>query len=410
MSYKLQKIKVEHLKFGMYVSRLDRPWLETNFLFQGFHIRTLEDIQKLRNYCDYVYVDPEKGVAVPKNLEISTRKDKEHLSQIFLSPCGEKRYPIVTPLEEELKIARKNYDNTLDLVSDITEKIGKGIRLKAEPIRKTLNATIESILRNPDAFMWMKQLKDKDSYTYRHCVDACALAIAFGRHLGLSRSNLQNLAIGTLLFDIGKLQLPDGLLNKPSALTKKEYELIKRHVNIGAELVSNMEGSNTEIITLVMHHHERHDGKGYPRGLSGNQISINGRIASLVDCYDAITSDRPYRPALASHEAIQMIYACRNKDFQADMVEQFIQCIGLYPPGTVVELNTGEVAIVIAQNRTKRLHPRIMLILDKDKRPYDRNTILNLADNPRSKFGIIVEIKKPLPPNAYGIEPKEYYI
>ncbi len=410
MTHKLQKIKVEHLKFGMYVSQLDRPWLETNFLFQGFHIRTLEDIQKLRNYCDHVYVDPEKGVAVPRNLEISTRLDEEQLTRIFLSPCGDKRYPIVTPVEEELKIARKSYDNALNLVSDITERICKGTRLKADPIRKTLNSTIESILRNPDAFMWMKQLKDKDSYTYRHCVDASALAIAFGRHLGLSKPNLENLAIGTLLFDIGKLQLPDELLNKPTKLTSREYELIKRHVHIGAELVSDMEGSNKEIITLVMHHHERHDGKGYPCGISGNRISINGRIASLVDCYDAITSDRPYRAALASYEAIQQIYSCRNKDFQAEMVEQFIQCIGLYPPGTVVELNTGEVAIVIAQNRTNRLHPRVMLILDKDKKPYDRNAILNLADKPRSKFGIFVEIKKPLPPKAYGIEPKEYYI
>ena len=411
MSYTLQKIRVEHLKFGMYVSRLDRPWLETNFLFQGFHVQSMDDIRRLREYCDYVYVDPVKGKPVPEELVIDTRRVYEDkLARIFREPRGDERYPIVTSVEEELKTARQGYDNTLDLVTNIMEDVKARRKIKIKAVRQQLQQMIASILRNPDAFLWLKQLKERDNYAYAHCVDASGLAIAFGRHLGLPQDELEHLAIGTLLFDIGKLQLPVELLHKQERLTDREYALIKRHVQIGTELVREMEGSNPHIVSVVLHHHERHDGRGYPRGVAGPQIPVNGRIAALVDCYDAITSERPYRPALSSCEAIKLLYDCRDKDFQSDMVEQFIQCIGPYPPGTLVELNTGEVGLVVAQNRTRRLRPRIMLVLGPDKRPYTPQVILDLRDDPKDAQGRLIEIQRPLPPGSHGIDVRDYYL
>lgn len=410
MPYLLQKIKVEDLKFGMYVSQLDRSWLDTDFVFQGFYIKKLEDIQKLQEYCQYVYVDPEKGVPAPQDKEIRNQPVEDKLARIFRNPTGDERYPLVTTVEEEFKAARTSYDNTLDLVETIVSEVKARRKLKAKAVKTTLKTMINSILRNPDAFMWMKQLKDKDDYSYAHCVDACGLAIAFGRHLGLPAADLENLAVGTLLFDIGKLQLPAELLKKPGRLTDKEYAIIKRHVEFGVLLVGEMEGTNKEIISVVLHHHERHDGTGYPRQIAGHLIPVNGRIAALVDCYDAITSDRPYSKALSSYEAIQLIYDCRDRVFQADMVEQFIQCIGLYPAGTLVELSTGEVGIVLAQNRVRRLRPRVMLILDKNKLAYDFSPILDLMDDPTDETGKVIEIRRPLAPGTYDIDPKDYYL
>jgi len=171
-----------------------------------------------------------------------------------------------------------------------------------------------------------------------------------------------------------------------------------------------MKGANKEIVSIVKHHHERHDGKGYPRGIRGDKIPVNGRIAALVDCYDAITSERAYSKALSSYEAIQLLYQWRDKDFQADMVEQFIQSIGLYPAGTLVELSTGEVGFVLSQNRVRRLKPRIMLVLDKKKEAYEFNPTLDLIEDPLDEQGKPVEISQPLAPNSYGISAGDFYL
>ncbi len=410
-NYLRQKVSVEHLKMGMYVSALDRPWLESDFVFQGFHIRRLSDIERLKIQCEYVFVDPERGVPVPPEHELDPSPDAmDELAEIFRNPCGNERYPVQTSVDEEIGLARAGYDDALELVSDLCKEIASGQVVRTQHIKQALDKMIASILRNPDAFMWLKQLKEKDSYAYSHCVDACGLAVAFGRHLGLPKTELDNLAAGTLLFDIGKLQLPAELLNKPGPLSEKEYALIKRHVEFGARIVSEMKGPTKDILEVVLHHHERHDGKGYPRGVMGHRIPVNGRIAALVDCYDAITSDRPYREAMPSHEAIQLLYEFRGKDFQADMVEQFIQCIGLYPVGTLVELSTGEVGLVMAQNRLRRLRPKILLILDGNKTPYDFNPVLNLLEDPADKDGKSIEISRPLPAHSFGIDARDYYL
>jgi len=434
-----RKIHVSELQIGMYVSRLDRPWLETRFLFQGFRVSNEQDIQDLREYCNYVFVDPEREMLADEPLQTDApqsarnvslkviRADSGHqaaandgnvpedaLRRVLKDKDGEQarpeRYKVTTPIEEEIQVAREVHGKTLDVVSNILDDIRSGKRVSIKSVRQSVSGMISSILRNPDAFLWLTRLKNKDAYAYAHCVDASSLAVAFGRHLGFSRPDLENLAVGTLMFDIGKLQLPDSLLKKPGRLTDKEYALIRRHVEFGVQLVREMKGVNAEILSIVLNHHERHDGSGYPRGVAGSDIPVNGRIAAVVDCYDAITSERAYSKAVSTYEAIRMIYEWRDKDFQADMVEQFIQCIGLYPTGTLVELSTGEVGIVLAQNRVRRLRPKLMLVLDKDKVAYEINPTLDLIMEPVDDAGNPVEIRCPLPPGSYGIDPNDFYL
>ena len=406
-----QKVSVSDVKIGMYVSRLDRPWLETRYLFQGFHISSSRDIEELHQHCEYVFVDPERGESAPQPLKTVVHKaPSDKFVEVFKKATGHERYPVVTSVEEEIGACRESRKHTLDVVTNILDQLKAGHTIKLQSVRKAVNSMIASIVRNPDALFWLARLKDKDNYAYAHCVDACGLAVAFGRHLGFSKPELENLAVGTLLFDIGKLQLPDGLLTKPGRLTDKEYRLIRRHVEFGVKLVGAMEGANKEILSIVLHHHERHNGTGYPRGIPGQQIPVNGRIAALVDCYDAITSERAYCSAVSAYDAVQLIYEWRDKDFQIDMVEQFIQCIGIYPTGTLVELNTGEVGIVLAQNRVRRLRPKVMLVLDKDKIAYGFNPTLDLIEDPLDDAGQLIEIRHPLAPGTYGINASDFYL
>ncbi len=395
----------------MYVSRLDRPWLETRYLFQGFRIDTPADIEELGRVCEYVYVDPDKGVTATRTLETQRiRREKDKYAHVFQPVSTFPVYPVVTSLEEEVGASRESRGNVITVVSDILDEVRSGRSVKLQTVRESVSGMIASIIRNPDAFFLLSQLKDKDNYAYAHCVDASGLAVAFGCHLGFSRQELENLAVGVLLCDIGKLQLPAELLKKPGRLSDSEFALVRRHVEFGAEMVREMKGSNDEIVSVVMHHHERHNGKGYPNQVPGHLIPVNGRIAALVDCYDAITSERAYSQAVSAYDAINMIYEWRDKDFQSDMVEQFIQCIGLYPTGTIVELSTGEVGVVISQNRVRRLRPRVMLVLDKQKVAYEFNPVLDLIEDPLDDDGKPVEILYPLAPHSYGIDISDYYL
>lgn len=234
--------------------------------------------------------------------------------------------------------------------------------------------------------------------------------MAFGRHLGLPKKDIKNLGMSALLFDIGKMKVPRELLIKPGRLTKDEYLVIRKHVQHSVEIIENIKGINDAVISIASTHHERFDGTGYPRGLRRNRIPLFGKIASIVDCYDAITSIRPYRKAISPTEALRMLYRQRNRAFQDELVEQFIQCLGVYPTGTLVELNTGEVGIIIAQNAIRRLRPKIMLILNKNKVAYDRFETLDLAIENVDDDGNLLDISRSLQPGTYGIDPKEYYL
>jgi len=391
----------------MYVSRLDRPWLETRFLFQGFRITTVTDIEELARHCEYVYM--EKGLAVAKKLDrLISEREKDQYAHVFRSVPAIPVYPLVTTVEEEVGASRESRSRLVAVVNNILDELKAGHSIKLMAIRQSVSGMIASIIRNPDAFFL---LKDKDNYAYAHCVDACGLAVAFGRHLGFSKPELENLAVGVLLCDIGKLQLPENLLKKPGRLTDREYALVRRHVEFGAQMVCEMKDSNAEVVSIVMHHHERHNGKGYPNQIPGHLIPVKGRIAALVDCYDAIISERAYSHAVSAYEAVNMIYEWRDKDFQSDMVEQFIQCIGLFPTGTLIELTTGEVGIVISQNRVRRLRPRVMLVLDKDKIAYEFNPVIDLIEeSDDDESDEKVEILRPLATGSYGIDISDYYL
>lgn len=404
-----KKISASEVTHGMYVCRLDRPWLETPFMLQGFYVMNDEDICSLKEYCEYVYVETD----VPK-LKLSPKDSLNGKSPWRQSASDLPRpttvYRSETTVEQEITVVKELRKEVSSAVDEIMHNVREDKKLDVKRTKDVVSSMTESILRNPNAFLWMRMLKDKDSYTYSHCMDSSALAIAFGRYMGLSRTELEDLGIGALLSDVGKMQVPPELLNKPGKLTDKEFETVKKHVDYSVRIMQKSGNLSKAAIATAATHHERFDGSGYPRGLKGREIPVLGRMAAIVDCYDAITSDRPYRRPLSAHEAVRRLYDWRGSAFQSELVEQFIQTLGTYPTGSIVELNTGQVGIVVSQNRLRRLRPKIMLVLDGRKNKYNFAPMLDLLNEAHDSEGNALEIVKVLDPGTYGIDPKEYYL
>ncbi len=416
-----RKVSVADLKHGMYVSRLDRPWIETPFIFQGFEITDDREIQQIQELCEYVYIDIELGEPAERYLEPAADHAPAATPDAGAGLAKPKptarsgdapRKPTVVyedtvSVQEEVEVAREIHQDMSTVVRTVLDDVRAGGKLNAAELGRTVDLMVDSVLRNPNAFMWLMSLKGKDSYAYSHSINTCILATAFGRHLGLSKHGLKVLATGALLFDVGKAKLPEELLNKPSELTEEEFDLARKHVPYGIDLLKQTEGLSKEVITMVQCHHERFNGSGYPSGLKGKQIPISARIAAIVDSYDSMISNRPYKKAVSPHKAINTIYHRKNADYDEALIKRFMEFIGVYPTGTLVELSSGEVGIVIAQDRMRRLQPTVMLLLDRNKEPYDFKPVLDLLRDAEGSTSQRVKIVRALDPGSYDIDPSE---
>ncbi len=406
-----RKVNVAYLKEGMYVSNLDRPWIDTPFLLEGFLIKTEEDLSSLNSYCTYVFIDPDRGIEATEYIEEAPRLKTNTYLERFLQDNKKKvKYENLKSTKEELPTAKTALEDASNQVAHIMDDVKDGKNLNIDAVRGVVEPILDSIIRNSEAYMWLSMMQKKSAYAYSHSVDNCALAIAFGRFMGLPKKDLRTLAIGLLMMDMGNVRVPEGILNKKGRLTEAEYRIVKKHVLQGVDILKGTKGMNEDIVNIALTHHERFDGSGYPAALQGTQIPVYGRMAAIIDCYDAMTSNRPFSAAKSPYAALQNIYNWRGSAFQPELVEQFLQCIGVYPTGSLVEMTNGEVAIVLEQNLTQRMRPKVMLILDEDKAHFMEYKIVNLSDQFEDSSGLPLNIYKGLDPDAYGIDPSEYYL
>jgi len=421
----MRKVDVAELKVGMYVSELDRPWRDTPFLFQGFEIRSQEEIANLQRLCNFVYIiDPDEYISAKPNLKarvapaalrraqddpaLSRRERYEFdLLRIANQPGAPPAYEDLTTLEEEVVTIKQDVEATRELIQSIMEDVRLGKNIDAIQAKRTVAALTESVIRNPDALSCFIQLKKKDEYTAQHSMRVCILALALGRHLGFNRDQLQTLGIGALLHDLGKMKVPNEILNKPARLTDYEFNLMKTHVPRGVEILNATTGIPPAAIEVARCHHERYSGGGYISGLKGEAIGLFGSIGGIVDCYDAITSDRAYHDGMSTHQALRKMYEWRSRDFHPVLVEQFIQCMGIYPIGSIVSLNTGDVGVVVTMNRIRRLKPRVVLVLKPDATPYPTPQTVDLMTH-KTRSGDPCEIEHVLEPGIHGINPTSY--
>jgi len=407
------RISVQGVCEGMFVSRLDRPWLEIAFPIQGMKITRDEEIFMLLRACSHVWVDPSAGRAPDLRYLVLDEPEVVRVARAQEEVAALRRttWEIETDLETELRLAENAHVSLAECIEEVMEDLRRGVRLDLAKLKDGVDAMIDSILRNPTAFAWLKELKRRDNYSYQHAMGCAIWSASFGRHLGLERFEIRNLALGGLLCDIGMTRLPLEMLVRSGPLLADEAELIRRHVQHGLELVVHNPDLPPVIAEMVATHHERHDGSGYPNGLRGGEIPIFGRIMGLVDSYDAMTCLRPYARSRSPHEAVAELYQQRGTLFQAELVEQFIQSCGIYPTGSLVELSNGQVGVVTEVHSLKRLRPRVMLLLDTDKRPLARFREIDLGGEEATGTGeAVLTVKQGLPPGAYGIDPSELFL
>jgi HD-GYP domain-containing protein (c-di-GMP phosphodiesterase class II) len=391
-------VPVSELQLGMYVIELDRPWLGTPFDFQGFPLTSPEQIEQLREFCQIVYVDPERVPWTPERRKATP------------SFRGKTVYKEVTPVEKEVVTARDIYESCEVAIQQALEGLRSHGEIDSQKLTGAVSSMTESIQRNPDAMMLLNTLRQKGSYELGRAMDTSILMVTFGRFLQFPKERLEVLGLAGMLLDVGKTKLPDTLLQKKDMLSPDEYEIVKAHVSHSVDLVATAHALPAGVAEIIAMHHERQDGSGYPKGLKGREISIDGAVAGLVDSFSALTSARAYAEQASPSNALSLMHKLRGKLFHEALVEQFIQCIGIYPVGSAVELNTGEVAIVIAQNLVRRLQPRVMVILDRNWKSIHPQLILDLVKEPKANADEPYRIRRTLPKDKLPIDPSEFFL
>ena len=315
-----------------------------------------------------------------------------------------------TTVDEEMLASGAAFSRAQELMLDVSLELSKDKLPQPERIREAVDGLVQSMVRNPDAMIWLSKLKRSDNYSYDHSLDVSIHMMALGRHLGFPPDQLNILGLAGLLQDVGKTRVPLGLLQQTNPLTPAERAVLRRHVDYSTRILASHPGIPEQVIEVSSRHHERHDGSGYPSRLAGQAIGMFGEMAGLVDAYCAMSYDRPYRRGLDNQRVLRKLYASRGKGFAEPLIVEFIQCVGLYPVGTLVELRSGEVGVVVEQNRIRRLKPRVLVLLDAAKRALAKPLERDLKDEPETEEVTTHQIRRALSAGSYGIEPREFYL
>ena len=413
------KVKVfsEDLKLGMYISELDHPWVESPFLFQGFSLKDDEEIQQVQSTCKYVYVDTEKtpldivakldSLSTVAKQVVKKKKPKNKKHDIIDTEALKTVKFNKGQFTEHLIQARKTRDKTRSYIDNMLGEARMGKIVDTKKAKSLVAELAKNLAISIDASVWLTQLKDRDEYTAIHSLNVCVLSLTFGRALKLPEKELHELGLGALLHDIGKMRVPLKVLNKPGKLTPDEFEIMKSHPGMGYELIRSDKNLSTEVLKIVRNHHERLNGEGYPDKLAEENISYFTKIVSITDVYDAITSDRCYHDGMTPHDALKNLYEWMPGNFDARLIESFIRTIGIYPVGSIVELQTGHIGIVVSLNETHRLKPLLMLIMNRDKEYYPQRKLINLASSIWNEKESKPEISRILDPKEYNIDVKK---
>jgi len=317
-------------------------------------------------------------------------------------------HPETKAIEEEMAPAQQAYARVDELTREVVNYIRGGKLLAIDQVEAVMRDVVDSMVRSPDALMWVARLKQQNTAIYGHSVQVAVYLVALGRHLGLPKEHLARLGMLGLLLDLGKTKLPRTLLGRPGALSPDDFDLIKKHVTLGLDLLRHASDLPPEILVGIAQHHEREDGSGYPEGLAAGRISLFGRMAGIVDSFVALINVRPYADAISSYDALRKLSNWGGTLFHASLVEQFVQAVGVFPVGSLVELSSGEVAVVVRQSKVRRLKPRVLVICGSDRIPALSPSTLDLLYQPTGSEPL--HIVRGLPTGAYGLDTREYYL
>jgi HD-GYP domain-containing protein (c-di-GMP phosphodiesterase class II) len=302
------------------------------------------------------------------------------------------------------------YEKSQLATKEIFEAIANKQHLDISTVSEVLDKMVDSITRTPDALMWLAKLKDTDNIAYGQALNVSINMMAFSSFLALPKTEIKEMGLAGLLQDVGKVNIPKRILLKNAKLTATEFEIAKLHIEEGLRILSQTEDIPAAVIEVIAQHHERFDGTGYPKGLDDAQIEIRAQIAGLIDTYCALTTDRSYAKGIHNLQALDEIHQMRDKAFSSPLIDQLIQFFGIYPVSSLVELNTGEIAVVIQQNQVRRLLPRVMVVLAPDKTKNEFPITLDLLNAPTTPSGEVYKIVKAVSPGSLGLNSEDFYL
>lgn len=362
----IKKVKVELLEPGVFVHDFNCDMRSNNLVASQCVIRDRKIIEILDSMgIKEIYIDTDKGIDVREAIPAhqARRETDQGLQRIAA------KHPASTrsiPLREELAVAKNIKKQAVTVIRNITESVREGKPLEAEDAFQLIEKMEQSVTRNRDALLLLTMIRKKDEYTMMHSISVGAYVLNFCNSYNVPQEQTLNLAIGALFHDIGKTRIPIAILNKPGLLADDEFAIMKKHAEYSAEILKNGQKLPQEAFDMGMHHHERYDGTGYPHRLQGDQIAFGSQLAAIADVYDALTSDRCYKKGIDRVDALRKLYEWSGLHFNKDLTHQFIRCIGVYPIGACVTLESGKVGIVVGSTESL-VQPVVHIFYDKKK-------------------------------------------
>ncbi|HSC80161.1 MAG TPA: HD-GYP domain-containing protein [Chitinolyticbacter sp.] len=373
----IKKIPASALRVGMFVHDLNTGWMSHPFVLSQFTVNNADKVARVLGAgIQELYIDTERGVDVedaPSRAEVDAAIMSE-ITEAVQTPLPA-RVDVASELARATRIKQQAATAIRNIMRDA--RLGRAIEVtQAEAVVDTIN---DSVLRNGGALIGLLGIKNKDEYTFLHSVSVCALMVAFARAQGYDDDTVRIAGLGALLHDTGKMMVPEAILNKPGRYTDDEFFVMKHHPEEGWQLLQSMSGLEDMVLDIALHHHERVDGTGYPHGLKGDEIATTTQMSSIVDVYDAITSNRCYHRGIPASEGLKKLWEWSSHHFDPRLVQAFIRTIGIYPVGSLVRLESGRLAIVMEQNEAQLVSPEVKVMYSTRANAYVRPERLELA-------------------------------
>ena len=361
----------------MFIDKLDGNWLQHPFWKSSFKLNSPEQLKLLQESAvSHVWIDTGKG------LDLADRPEQASSSNTR-PPATPAKTATTQPgvaIEKEMSAARITLEKGRQATMAILQEARMGKSINTADVAPLVEEISASIERNASAMLTISRMKTKDDYTYLHSVAVCALMIALGKQLNYQGS-LHALGMAGLLHDVGKMAIPDEILNKPGRLSDEEFKFVLQHPRKGWELLKQSDDIDHIALDVCLHHHERVDGHGYPDKLSGDALSLEARMGAICDVYDAITSERCYKPGWEPAYALKKMMEWKDGHFDEDIFQAFVKTIGIYPSGTLLKLKSNRLAVVTEQSPKSLLTPIVKIFYScNSKAPIPRK-LINLAQS-----------------------------
>lgn len=403
----IKKIQSHQLRIGMYVHALSHSWTAHPFLRNRFRVTSSGEIRKIIDAgITELDIDTAKGLDVVEGtvcesvITAPVHKEAVVAKAALPIPAG------AVSFTEEIVRARLLKDQALHLVRDMMREARLGKIIELERAQPVVQEIVASITRNASALLALLQIRNKDDYTFLHSVSVCALLAAFCQSLGMQPNVTYQAALGGLVHDIGKSLVPDSILNKPGRLTDTEFDVIKRHPQDGHAILSRIPGIGAAALDITLCHHERLDGNGYPGGLPGIAISELAQMAAIVDVYDAITSERCYHQAMSPATALGKLHEWSKTQYSPRLVQAFIRCLGIYPSGSLVLLESGRLGVVTQQHAENLLKPTVNVFFSTRSNTYISPQMVDLSKSSGMSTGD--RILRAETPEKWQIDPLRF--